>query len=120
MRFLQIVPAGERDEAVERSVGVGPIDDGPLQGRVEVTSDPHRLTVAIENVSEWQGTDRREVMYRTFASAHVVARVEGGAFVSATDAAQTLEQEGGNRTRTAKVLGIAPSTLYEKIKKYNL
>ena len=33
---------------------------------------------------------------------------------------QTLEREGGNRTRTAKVLGIAPSTLYEKIKKYNL
>jgi len=34
--------------------------------------------------------------------------------------AQTLEQEGGNRTRTARVLGIAPSTLYEKIKKYSL
>ncbi len=33
---------------------------------------------------------------------------------------QTLEREGGNRTRTAKALGIAPSTLYEKIKKYNL
>jgi DNA-binding NtrC family response regulator len=33
---------------------------------------------------------------------------------------QTLDREGGNRTRTAKVLGIAPSTLYEKIKKYNL
>jgi DNA-binding NtrC family response regulator len=33
---------------------------------------------------------------------------------------QTLERENGNRTRTAKILGIAPSTLYEKIKKYNL
>jgi DNA-binding NtrC family response regulator len=33
---------------------------------------------------------------------------------------QTLEHENGNRTRTAKVLGIAPSTLYEKLKKYNL
>jgi DNA-binding NtrC family response regulator len=33
---------------------------------------------------------------------------------------QTLERENGNRTRTAKVLGIAPSTLYEKIKKYGL
>jgi DNA-binding NtrC family response regulator len=33
---------------------------------------------------------------------------------------QTLEHESGNRTRTAKVLGIAPSTLYEKIKKYGL
>ncbi len=33
---------------------------------------------------------------------------------------QTLEHESGNRTRTARVLGIAPSTLYEKIKKYGL
>ena len=33
---------------------------------------------------------------------------------------QTLEREGGNKTRAAKALGIAPSTLYEKLKKYGL
>jgi two-component system response regulator HydG len=33
---------------------------------------------------------------------------------------QTLEQEGGNKTRAAKKLGIAASTLYEKLKKYDL
>ena len=33
---------------------------------------------------------------------------------------QTLEREGGNRTRAAKVLGIAQSTLYEKLKRYGL
>ncbi|RMH44898.1 MAG: FHA domain-containing protein [Deltaproteobacteria bacterium] len=33
---------------------------------------------------------------------------------------QTLEQFGGNKTRAAKALGIAASTLYEKIKKYGL
>ena len=33
---------------------------------------------------------------------------------------QTLDQEGGNKTRAAKKLGIAASTLYEKLKKYGL
>jgi DNA-binding NtrC family response regulator len=33
---------------------------------------------------------------------------------------QTLEKFGGNKTKTAKALGIAASTLYEKIKKYDL
>jgi transcriptional regulator with PAS, ATPase and Fis domain len=33
---------------------------------------------------------------------------------------QTLEKCEGNKTQAAKALGIAPSTLYEKIKKYSL
>src|SRR5690606_35109849 len=33
---------------------------------------------------------------------------------------QTLEQCGGNKTQAARALGIAPSTLYAKLKKYEL
>ena len=33
---------------------------------------------------------------------------------------QTLQQVRGNKVHAAKVLGIAPSTLYEKVKKYGL
>ena len=34
--------------------------------------------------------------------------------------AKTLEKAGGNKTRTAKTLGIGLKTLYRKIEKYNI
>ncbi len=40
--------------------------------------------------------------------------------IERTAIAQTLEQCGGNKTRAARALGISPSTLYEKVKKYSL
>jgi DNA-binding NtrC family response regulator len=40
--------------------------------------------------------------------------------IESTAIRQTLQQFGGNKTKTARALGIAPSTLYAKLKKYLL
>jgi hypothetical protein len=97
VRFLQIVGRGGAAEAIERSVGVGAIDEPP--GRVSadtVALRPglHRLSVAIENTSEWEGSDRAEAMLRTLASAHAIACVKDGAFVSPRESDESLRQEG--------------------------
>jgi hypothetical protein len=99
VRFLQILEREPCDEAVERTVGVGTIDLPPLEGRVESCTDEvrpglHRLAVAIESTSPWSGTSRDEAMRHTFASAHAVARVRDGAFVSALEADEPLHNEG--------------------------
>ena len=40
--------------------------------------------------------------------------------IEKTSIEKTLEACGGNKTKAAKILGIAYSTLYEKIKKFKL
>jgi transcriptional regulator with PAS, ATPase and Fis domain len=40
--------------------------------------------------------------------------------IESTAIRQTLQQVGGNKTKAARILGIAPSTLYAKLKKYLL
>jgi hypothetical protein len=54
----------------------------------------HRLRVAIENISTWEGGSREEAMVHTLAAAHVLASVQGGAFVSARDSEEPLQHEG--------------------------
>jgi hypothetical protein len=80
----------------ERAVGVGEIDDPP--GRVDASTQElrtglHRLSVAIENTSSWDGADRNEAMRHTLASAHAVLTVDGGAFLSALDPPEPLRQD---------------------------
>jgi hypothetical protein len=98
-RFLQIVRSGDRDEAEERVVRPGAIELDPLRGKLETQVETlragvHRVTVAIENTSDWSGSDRNEAMRHTFASAHVVAQVADGAFVSALESEEPLRNEG--------------------------
>jgi hypothetical protein len=99
VRFLQINACGDHDEADERIFGVGAIDDGPLRGRLDVSIEQtgeslYRLVAALENTSAWGGEDRNEAMRNSFVSAHAVARVHGGVFVSPRETEQPLRNDG--------------------------
>jgi hypothetical protein len=99
IRFLQIVRRTDRDEAVERTAGVGTIEEGPLRARVAARTEElrpglHRLSATIENTSGWSGGDREEAMRHTLASAHAVARAAGGAFLSPRESSEQLQNEG--------------------------
>jgi hypothetical protein len=99
VRFLQIVRRDDRDEAVERRASVGTIERGPLRARVEARTEElrdglHRLSASIENTSHWSGRERDEALRHTLASAHAVARVEGGSFVSPRESSDELRNEG--------------------------
>ena len=50
----------------------------------------------------------------TLGPIHALESIERAAI------AQTLAQLGGNRSAAARALGIAPSTLYLKLKKYGI
>jgi len=116
VRFLQLVHCVRDgtawEEAVERHAGPGWVELPagrseepplvrtwePLEGRVDVRcvqlrDDLHRVSVAIANTSDWAGAEREGAMARTLASAHAVACVEGGAFVSAVDPPEELRAE---------------------------
>jgi hypothetical protein len=99
IRFLQIVRRGDHDEAIERTAGVGTIEDGPLRARVDARTEElrpglHRVSATIENTSGWSGGDREEAMRYTLASAHVVARAADGAFLSPRESTEPLQNDG--------------------------
>jgi hypothetical protein len=98
-RFLQIVRSIDRDEALERVAGVGPVAWEPLRGRVEARTEQlggelYGFSAALENTSDWDGTIREEALRHTFVSAHAVARASGGEFVSPRETAEPLRHEG--------------------------
>jgi hypothetical protein len=114
LEFVDELTAGDRrilawDEAVERRfafpcqvrVGAGegrePVEggvivrewhqlDGDLGLSIERLRDGvRRVTARLANLSDWSGLDRESAQRRGFMSAHLVLRVEHGAFISMTD-----------------------------------
>jgi len=69
--------------------------------------EPHHLRF-VSPPSEDGGLERLQL------AGHSLVRLERVAI------RQTLQQVRGNKAHAAKILGIAPSTLYEKVKKYGL
>jgi DNA-binding NtrC family response regulator len=69
--------------------------------------EPHHLRF-VSPPSEDAGLERLQL------GGHSLVRLERVAI------RQTLQQVRGNKAHAAKILGIAPSTLYEKVKKYGL
>lgn len=121
VRYLRIVEHEGREVAVERTAPVGEIADPPalVEAALEPVRDGlHRLSVSIENRSSWDGAERAEAMRHTLASAHAVARVEGGAFLSALDSEEPLRTDGlwpflvGEQGERTTVLG-SPIILYD-------
>jgi hydrogenase maturation protease len=52
-----------------------------------------KLAVSVRNDSPWTGTERGEALARAFLSAHLVAHVHDGGFVSLTDPPETRRSE---------------------------
>jgi hypothetical protein len=89
-RDAEDLPGGEDDAIVRSWHGI--------TGTVDVTGerlgpDLHRVSVRVANTTPWPGGTREEAQRRALCSAHVVLRVSGGRFVSATEAAG-CEHEG--------------------------
>jgi hypothetical protein len=108
----ELVVDGERlvswEEATERELGAGPFeiaagqsDEGSvvrswrgLGGSVDVATEDlggvHRVTVRVSNTSACQPATREDALAHTLCSCHAVLRAPAGAFVSATDAADCV------------------------------
>ena len=90
------VAAGQEREPVEGGVIVREWRrlDGQLDLSIESLRDGvRRVTAALTNLSDWSGAERDSAQRHGFMSAHLVLRVEGGAFVSMTDPPPELRAE---------------------------
>jgi hypothetical protein len=88
LRYLRVLGG----EARECTAAAGPVADPP--GLVTACLERGVLTVGVENTSTWTGAVRQEALEHSFVSAHVVARVAGGAFVSPRESGEPLAHDG--------------------------
>jgi hypothetical protein len=105
-----LTPSGERHEAAERSVPVGPLAFGESatasfpEGRVELSSRAAadglwHVRCAIHNTLDVpDGLERGAALMRSFISTHIVVQIQGGRFIS------PLESEGCTSTNSFPVL----------------
>jgi hypothetical protein len=97
---IAIPEATKKEPLVDRAgVQVGALvhSSRSLAGTVEVAAEllrgrHHRLTVAIENLTPWNGGTRDEALERTFVSTHTILRAERAAFVSLADPPAALRE----------------------------
>jgi DNA-binding NtrC family response regulator len=83
-----------------------------LEGATALAADATRLDP--RHLIFFQQTQRAPTIDRLPLAGRTLESIERAAI------AQTLKELDGNKTKAAKALGIAASTLYEKIKKYGL
>ncbi len=109
------ISGGSSEEPLTGSTGevVGALVRGwrTLCGTVEVEAEPlragiYRVTVRITNTTPWEGQNRETTLRQTFVSTHTVLEVEGGEFVSMTDAPEEVREfaEGCENLKTWPVL----------------
>jgi hypothetical protein len=109
--FLQ--PSGERHEAVERHVELGPLDLGQKlsapfgEGRFTLRSEPladgrFKVSSCVHNTTSVDdGLDRAAALLSSLISTHIVVRISAGQFIS------PLESDGCESVNTFPVLATA-------------
>jgi hypothetical protein len=111
----ELVVDGERlvswEEATERELGPGPFDIASgrsdeasvvrscqgLSGSVDVSTEDvgggaHRVTVRVSNTTRCEPATREHALAHTLCSCHAVVRAPAGAFVSATEAPDCVNE----------------------------
>ena len=111
--------------AVANAQGANP--EAVWTGLMGLMAEMHRLHARLDRIELRLGLDAAQAPLRpvgdvTSEAEYVPVSGDGGGLAAAERAMieSMLRQEGGNRRRTAKQLGISERTLYRKLREYGL